>query len=405
MKRKAGGAVLAQAVQALISLSLQILVIRLLGVAEYGLFAILYGVVVLATAVITGLVGDSLVVLDRSDRRVRGGLELVLGAVATLLAVGAGAVVWSAGLGSPLVAVAFAAALLAFGVEEVVRRLLMAHMAFSRAAVADASGFVVVLIVVLIAHATGLLSLALVFAAIAGGQVFASFVGWRLVPESDRVLVGVRGALWRTVLGYGAWRALQQVLRPGLFTVVRLMVLAAAGAAAVGLLEASRTYASPLILVVGGLSSFLFVRFADQKRTGRPGSVRDADRVVGMLVLVAVLMSGAAVVLIPWASPLLFGVGVQPLTVIAWLTYGTSVAFVTPYGALGAVAGRQAAIFGIRLGDTLLGVALVLVMLFLQAPVPTLPFGLAAASLLGGLCLRRLVRSSGSSEQDRGGTV
>ncbi|APX33757.1 hypothetical protein BH708_14725 [Brachybacterium sp. P6-10-X1] len=395
MKRRAGGAVLAQAVQALVSLSLQILVIRLLGVAEYGRFAILYGVIVLTTAVITGLVGDSLVVLDRSDRRVRAGLELVLAVAVTLLAVGAGLLTLGSGFGSGLESVVFAAALFAFGVEEVVRRLLMAHMSFVRAALADSSSFVVVLVVVLAAHLAGQLSLPVVFAGIAAGQLLASGVGWRFVPHADRVLVGMRGARWREVIGYGSWRALQQVLRPGLFTVVRLVVLAAAGAAAVGLLEAARTYASPLILVVGGLSSFLFVRFADQKKTGAPGSVRDADRVVGMLVLAAIIMSGIAVVLIPWASPLLFGVRVNSLAVMAWLAYGTSVAFVTPYGALGAVAGRQVAIFAIRLGDTLLAVIVVLVLLALGAPVATVPFGLAAASLIGGLCLRRLVSSPG----------
>ncbi|MDN5687719.1 MAG: hypothetical protein L0G94_13760 [Brachybacterium sp.] len=395
MKRKAGGAVLAQAVQALVSLALQILVIRLLGVAEYGRFAILYGVIVLTTAVITGLVGDSLVVLDRSDRRVRAGLELVLAVVATVLAVGAGLLVWGSGFGSVLESVDFAAALLAFGVEEVVRRLLMAHMSFVRAALADSSSFVVVLVVVFATHLTGQMSLSAVFAGIAAGQLLATGVGWHFVPHTDRVLVGMQSAQWREVIGYGTWRALQQVLRPGLFTVVRLVVLAAAGAAAVGLLEAARTYASPLILVVGGLSSFLFVRFADQKKSGAPGSVRDADRVVGMLVLAAIVMSGIAVVLIPWASPLLFGVRVDPLAVMAWLAYGTSVAFVTPYGALGAVAGKQVAVFAIRLGDTLLAVIVVLVLLALGATVATVPFGLAAASLIGGLCLRRLVSSPG----------
>ncbi len=394
MRRQAGGAVLAQAVQAAISLVLQILVIRLLGVEVYGRFAILYGIVIVATAVITGLVGDSLVVLDRSERCVRAGLELVLGTAATILAGAAGLTAWAAGFSTSLEAFAFAVALLAFAVEEVVRRLLMAHMSFPKVAAADACGFGVVLVVVLIAHWEGFLSLALVFAAIAAGQVLASLIGWRQVPESDRMLVSVRNALWRSVLGYGAWRALQQVLRPGLFTVVRLLVLAVAGAAAVGLLEAARTYASPLILVVGGLSSFLFVRFADQKRTGRPGSVRDADRVVVALVLVSVLMSGAAISLIKWVSPLLFGVEVQHLAVTAWLAYGASVAFVTPYGALGAVAGKQATIFAIRLGDTLLGVVVVLAMLLLDVPASIAPFGLAAASLLGGLCLRRLVAST-----------
>ena len=71
MKRKALGAVIAQAAQAGIGLLLQILVARLLGIDEYGRFAILYGVVIVATAVVTGLIGDSLVVLERSQRAIR----------------------------------------------------------------------------------------------------------------------------------------------------------------------------------------------------------------------------------------------------------------------------------------------------------------------------------------------
>jgi hypothetical protein len=100
------------------------------------------------------------------------------------------------------------------------------------------------------------------------------------------------------------------------------------------------------------------------------------------------------VVLIPWASPLAFGVEVDPLAVVAWLAYGLSVAIVTPYGALGAVGGKQIAVFLIRLSDTVLAVLIAVVMLMLDAPVSALPFGLAFASMLGGLALRWLVVAS-----------
>jgi hypothetical protein len=191
------------------------------------------------------------------------------------------------------------------------------------------------------------------------------------------------------------WRGLQQVLRPSLFTVVRLLVLSAAGLASVGLLEAARTYTSPLILVIGGLSSFLFVRFADQHKAGVGGSVREADRVVVFLLIGTVAMSVIAVALIPWISPIAFGVEVDAFAVVAWLAYGVSVAIVTPYGALGAVAGRQIAVFLIRLSDTALAVIAVVVMLALGASPSALPFGLAVTSMLGGLGLRWMVVASG----------
>lgn len=395
MKRQAVGAIIAQAVQALIGLLIQILVARLLGIDDYGRFAILYGVVILATAVVTGLVGDSLVVLDRSQRIVRGGLEAMLLASSMVLGVAAFLVAWGTGFSSALEALLFAVALAAFSIEEIVRRLLIAHMSFIRAALTDVSGFVVAFGVILAAQLTGILTLSFFLAAIAAGQVVASVVGWFLVPKSDRVLVSLRGADIVAVWRYGVWRGLQQVLRPSLFTTVRLLSLAAAGITAVGLLEAARTYTSPLILVIGGLSSFLFVRFADQRRGGgATNSVREADRAVVFLLAGTVVMSVIAVVLIPWASPLAFGVEVDPLAVIAWLAYGLSVAIVTPYGALGAVGGKQIAVFLIRLSDTVLAVLIAVVMLMLDVPVSALPFGLAFASMLGGLALRWLVVAS-----------
>ena len=264
MKRKALGAVIAQAAQAGIGLLLQILVARLLGIDEYGRFAILYGVVIVATAVVTGLIGDSLVVLERSQRAIRAGLQAMLLITSAVLAAGAFLTAWLTGFSDALEAAIFAVALAAFAVEEIVRRLLIAHMSFVRTAATDISGFIVALAIILAVNATGTLSLGVFLAGIAAGQIVATVIGWLLVPRSDRHLVGLRGAAIAPVWRYGMWRGLQQVLRPSLFTVLRLLVLAGAGLTAVGLLEAARTYTSPLILVIGGLSSFLFVRFADQ---------------------------------------------------------------------------------------------------------------------------------------------
>lgn len=398
MKRKALGAVIAQAAQAGIGLLLQILVARLLGIEEYGRFAILYGVVIVATAVVTGLVGDSLVVLERSQRSIRAGLEAMLLATSVVLAIGSFLIAWLTGFSDAWESALFAVALAAFAVEEIVRRLLIAHMSFVRTATTDLSGFLVALAIILTVHVTGTLSLAAFLGGIAAGQVVATVIGWFLVPREDRRLVGLRGADIAAVWRYGMWRGLQQVLRPSLFTVLRLLVLAGAGLTAVGLLEAARTYTSPLILVIGGLSSFLFVRFADQHKAGKAGSVREADRVVVFLVIGTLLMSVVAVVLIPWVSPLLFDVQVDPLAVIAWLAYGMSVAIVTPYGALGAVGGRQIAVFLIRLSDTVLAVPAAVVMIALGAQPSTLPFALAAASMLGGLGLRWLVSSGRRSD-------
>ncbi|RKS90040.1 O-antigen/teichoic acid export membrane protein [Microbacterium sp. AG790] len=397
VKRKALGAIAAQAAQAAVSLALQILVARLLGIADYGRFAILYGVIVLASGVVTGLVGDALIVLDRADRRIRAGLEVWLAIAAATSAALAAAVAAASGFASPAEAGLFALAMIAFVVEEIVRRLLMAGYAFPRVIAADLTGFVVSLAVLAGAAAVQALSLGAFLGAIAAGQTIGAIVGWRLVPRSERVLVGWRGANLRTVWGYGAWRGLQQTLRPAMLTGVRVVVLAATGAAAVGMLEAARTYTSPLLLVVGGLSSFLFVRFADHRREGRFGSLREADRVVVVLVGATVLMSAVALGLGPWLGPLAFGVAFDPTMLVAWLVFGLSVAVVTPYGALSAVAGRQRVVFMVRLSDTLLGLVLTVVIVLVGGSPALIPFALAAASALGGAALRWIAANTPSA--------
>jgi len=390
MRGKAVGAVAAQSVQALISLVLQLMVSRILGIEDFGRWAILYGIIVLATAVITGLVGDTLVVLDRKSRGIRSALEGTLAIVSASLGLIAGVLAWATGFSPPIEAVMFACALVAFAVEEIVRRLLMADMEFIRVAMIDVVGFIAALIVLTLVWLSQPLSLAAFLGAIAVGQVVASIVGWFLVARPDRFLVSLGGGEYSAVWGYGGWRGLQQTLRPGMFTAVRLLVLAFAGLTAVGELEAARTYTSPLILVVGGFSSFLFVRFAGQHRKGATGSLREADGVVLLLLGLTIVMGMIAVVLAPLIGPLAFGVELNTLAVVAWIAYGASVAMVTPYGALSAVTGRQTAVFLIRLSDTLLALIITTAMLMAGMSPSAVPFGLAIASVLGGVGLRWL---------------
>ena len=271
VKRQAAGAIAAQAAQAAISLALQILVARLLGIADYGRFAILYGVVVVASGVVTGLIGDTLVVLDRSNRRIRAGLEVWLAMTSLTTATVVAAVAAATGFTSAAEALVFGAALVAFVVEEVIRRLLMAGYAFGRVIAADLSGFAVSVAVLAAAAALAPLSLTAFLGAIAAGQTVGTLVGWWLLPAQERVLVGWRDADLRAVWGYGAWRGLQQTLRPSLYTAVRLAVLAVAGATAGGLPEGARTHTLPPLPVLGGPPSFPSSRVSPL--AGRGGGV------------------------------------------------------------------------------------------------------------------------------------
>ena len=76
--RRAVGAMSGQISQALASFALQVAAAHTMGPAGLGLFAFLFGAIGAATAVSTGMVGDSMTVLDRqkplnSARRCRAG--------------------------------------------------------------------------------------------------------------------------------------------------------------------------------------------------------------------------------------------------------------------------------------------------------------------------------------------
>lgn len=399
-------AIVAQGAQAAVSFALQLLVLRALGVNELGRFAVLYGVLVLATAIVTGLVGDALVVLDRSTPTVRAGLAVMLYIAVVIIAVLAAFISAVTGFVTGWEAGFFGAAIAAFCVEEIVRRLLMTHMMFLRVALIDLLGFTIALAVIF--AASSILSLAVILGAILAGQLVAAVVGWFLLPFGERSPIRLRGADLGVVWRYGAWRALQQTLRPAMFTVVRLLVLLAVGTAAVGLLEVARTYTSPVMLVVSGMSSFLFVRFAHQARAGS-GDGRSglavADRAVLALLALSLVLSAGAWFVAPMVGPWLFGVDLDPIAVLAWAAYGTSVALVTPYGALGAVTAKQGVVFLVRLIDTLAGLVGVVVLLMLDVPPAWTPLALAATSVLGGLALRIIAARGERTMHIRGGQI
>ncbi len=394
MRKKAVSAVAAQGLQAGISFVLQILVLRVLGIDDYGRYAVLYGIVVLVMAVLSGLVGDSLVVLHREEPRIRAALEgfaLILSLAAGVIAAGVAILLRFA---DPLEGLAFGVGLISYSIMEIVRRLLIAHMMFIRAAVADAIGFACAVAVLLTGQWLSGLSLWIVLSATAVGQAVGCLVGWRMLPPSERVLVPIRQPDFTAVWRYGSWRGLQQTLRPALFTVVRVLVISFVSLTAVGLLEAARTYVSPLMIVVGSLSSLLFVRFANLAKAGRAGSLREADRVVVALLLLSIALGGIALLLAPWAGPFIFKIELDQLSVIGWIAYGISVAMVTPYGALSAVTGRQTTVFFVRLADTALAVGIATAALAGGASFRTVPFALAGASLLGGVALRYIAARS-----------
>jgi O-antigen/teichoic acid export membrane protein len=400
VKHGAVGAMAAQVTQAGASFTLQVIAIIALGLAGFGKFAILYGVIVLLTGLTSGFVGDSLTVLNRRSEATRSALQgWALALIGTAAAFG-GVAVATIGFVSYAEAVFFGLAIFAFLLEDLLRRLLMAELLFWRIAIVDTTGLIVALAVLAGTASVGAQSLATLFGALAIGQLAALVTACLLLPREERYLVRfVRGA-YGTVARYGSWRSAQQAVRPGLLTAVRTAVILAAGLTMMGELEAARLFVAPAMLLVSGYSTFLFASFAAKTRSTLGALLVKADRAVFQLLVATVVIGGSALLALPEIGQLVIGHRLNVLMVVGWIAYAASVATVTPYGALAAVRGKQAAVFGVRMADSGFSLATAVLLLGLGGPVEVVPFALTLGSVLGGLAIRSfLLRPHLTQEQ------
>ena len=398
MRRSATGAVLGQVTQALAGLVLQVAAARYLGAAGLATFALGYGLVVLATAVCSGLVGDSLTVLDRGDAWIRAGLHgwtVIVSAVAAVLgaagALLAGALPLWAGI---LVGLATAA----FIVEDTLRRLLMANRRFWLLPAVDGTSLILALATLVVVGATGELTLSSFVVAVLAGQTGASLVAWWRLPDIERPRGPWRNPALRTVFDFGVWRAAAQTIRPALLTAIRIVVVAVAGAAAYGPLEAARVLTAPTLVVVAGLGSFLLPHFVALRNRPVAETLRITDRITACLAGGVVVIGAATCLLLPWLGPLLAGgrYEVPVVAVAGWSAYAVAGAVLLPYSALATVHRRHRMVLALRsfeFGG--LGVVLVLAVEggALWAPLALAVGPLLAAAAVRSRILRPLVRN------------
>lgn len=392
---RAVGALAGQVTLALGNFVLAIVAARELGPTGLGAYALMFGVIVMATAATTGLLGDSLTVLDRRDPPIRASLSRTALGLTAALAVTA-FVVARATL-APTTAVLFALALAAFVLADLARRLLMANLRFWSLVLVDAAGLITMLAFLVSSRAVGDLTLDHLLAALALAHVVAGLLAIIRMPADERrIRLHGRGD-WRAVLGYGTWRAVQQFVRPTALNLARSIVLLTAGAAAVGELEAARVFVSPAMLLVQGLGSYLFSTYAADRAEHPRALLARADRAAAVMFSGAVLVGGAAAVLVPHLGPLVTGgtFELSALATLGWACYAASCAAVLPYGSLAAVQGRQQWVLLIRVVDSMLALSLVAGFLSLvQVGWETMPWLLSVGSFVGGwLCRRLLLRS------------
>ena len=397
------GGVAAQLSQALGSLVLQVIAARTLGADGLGAFAVLYGVIIMATGVCTGFVGDSLTVLDRGSRDIRAALQSWLLVLSASGAVVAWAIAVLGGLLTAGPALLFAAATAVFLVEDALRRLLMANLRFWRIVAVDLAALAGSVSTLAVAAASGArIGPGTLMLSLLVGQSVAVLVAVLLLPRAERWLARPSAGDWRTVASYGSWRAAQQFLRPGMLTAMRLLVVGVAGLATVGSLEAARIYTAPMLLVVSGAGSFLFASYAASSARDSRTLLRRADRGVLGLFGATVAMSVVAVAAIGFVGPLLVGdeIALSATAVVGWCAYAVSVAAVTPYGALAAVRRRQAAVLGLRTADSVLSLAAVAALLLVGGDPTVVPLLIAGCSLAGGVAIRQLLLVRGRGGRD-----
>jgi O-antigen/teichoic acid export membrane protein len=387
-----------QLAQALGSFLVQIVVARQLGFDGLAVFALLYGLIVLGAAVTSGLVGDSLTVMDRSAPAMRASLQqLALGSALLIATLGAFVVPLLHPSVDAWVAAWFAAAACVFVLEEVGRRLLMATLRFWSVVAADLVGLIVTLGSLAWSGWRGDVTLAECFAAIAAGQVAAIAVIVALLPIAERRVAPWSTERFREVWAYGRWRAVQQLFRPTTLTGLRLLSIGAAGTVAAGRLEAARIMVAPAIHVVAGISNHLFAGFARDRDSSDAELVAATDRRVRPMLLL-VLGVGAAAVLASWRwGAALTGSddGVDVAGLLSWTAYAAATAAAAPYLALAAARSGQRRLTAVRGGEATASVALVALLVALGSPISSTPVALAVVTAIAAVVVRStLVGSS-----------
>lgn len=403
---RATGALVAQVWQAGASFGLQVVAAHVLGARGLGELALCLGVIILTTAVTSGFVGDALTVLDRHERGLRAGLQWWAAALALVGPALAGVALWAFGVLEPAEVGWFVAAAALFQVEEVARRILMASLRFWRLVLVDSAALAVVLLALVLVSVVGTITLGTFFLAIAAGQLVGLVVAVALAPAADRRLVPLRGARIRAVASFGAWRGAQVSVNPGVFTAMRVLVVAVAGSAALGQVEAARIYVAPAILAIQGIGSYLLASYArDRSLPLRPlvsRAVRSSLVLAGGALLLGVVLWAAVPVVGPWVTGDSFAL--SAVTVLGWAVYAAATATLQPFVSLAAARGRQRAALVVRLVDASVSLGALGVLLLVGLPYEATPFVLAVGPFAGGLITRSIVLAPMLREQSTAGS-
>ena len=214
-----------------------------------------------------------------------------------------------------------------------------------------------------------------------------------LLPAAERPRGPWRDPALGTVFAFGSWRAAAQTVRPALLTVLRLVVVAVAGAAAYGPLEAARVYTAPTLVLVAGLGTFLLPHFVSLRPQGPAAGLRAADRAAAGLALAVGAVGVLAVAALPWAGPLITGGNyLVPIGAVAgWSVYAVASAVLLPYSGLASVHGAQRQVLVLRGFEFVSLAAVAVLLLAVDGGVPWTPLALTLGPVLAAVAVRRSV--------------
>lgn len=394
--RNGAGAFASPFVQALASFLLQVVAVRDLGASGFGIYALLYNVLVIVAALCSGLVGDSLTVLDRADAAIRHGLVIVtISAFAlTLVSATLGTYAFT-DLGFTTASV-FAFSTVGFVGALLLKRLLSANLMFWRVVVVDTLIFVatVILIIAWKRVGNGPLQLNSLLAVLFISQFVGVIAAVFLMPTEERKAPIRPGARTLYVLRFGFWRALQQVIRPAALMGFRSLVVLAVGTARFGELEAARTFSSATMLIVNGAASFTLASFSAQQHKPLRDLVRRAD--ISMVLLLGGLLpiGVAALVALPVAGPVITGgdFDLHFVAVTGWIFYSGVAAMIVPHSSLASVKGHHVLVTVTRIVDLLVSLGVLAFALWvLKLDVDYSPFAMSVGAVLIVILTRQVL--------------
>ena len=388
--RRPLGAIVSQLIVAGSSLLLSFVALRELGASGLGVFSLLLGVLITVNSVQTGWIGDSLTVLDRFDPGIRRALFQSQWAAVGLISLVTYAIALQVDGVDGTAAALFALASVAWSLEETCRRILIARREFW-SLVANDTAFAVGslgLVAAVIASGNDLTIEIMILSLLAGGIVAIGLAVVQL-PRIELLRGPVEPSRMRELASFAGWRAIQVGLRPGTMAIVRAVVAATAGFAALGELEAARLLIAPVLTIVNGAGVYLLPTYANQVRRLAPfrPTIRRAMLVVAALAgvygVLAMLLRDLLVDLLTNGDTV-----VSAGAVVSWITFSVAFGVGVPAGSAMVALGHSRRTFAIRAVDAAIGVTAAS-LLAVAGFVAAVPAGLAAGAFVGAALLVR----------------